>query len=91
MLSGCSEQAKFERLGDKLSCFENEPMLDSDYVCAAEFHNTCRKAGVQGSHPDVLICACGYRVEASIYTKYKDFQRYREGLPISLYGAGETR
>ena len=49
VLSGYSDRDKFERLREKLSYFENEAILDEDYICAAEFHNTCRRKGIQVS------------------------------------------
>lgn len=85
LLSGYSEKEKFELLREKLSYFENEPVQDEDYIRAAEFHNTCRLNGIQGSHTDFLICACAVRLEASIYTKDNDFERFRRVLPITLY------
>jgi len=85
ILSGYSEHAHFERLQSKLSFFENQPILDGDYVRAAEYHNTCRRRGIQGSHTDYLICSCASRLQASIYTRDKDFQHYAGVLPISLY------
>ena len=85
VLSGYSESSKFNLLKEKLSFFENEPILDQDYLQAAEFHNTCRAEGIQGSHIDFLICACAFRIEASIYTNDKDFINFSKVLPIALY------
>ena len=85
VLSGYSDQGAFERLRAKLSYFENETILDEDYLLAAEFHNTCRCRGVQGSHIDFLICACAARLGALVYTKDRDFSNFCGILPISLY------
>lgn len=85
VLSGYSDRVKFERLREKLSFFENEAILDEDYICAAEFHNTCRRKGIQGSHTDYLICACAFRLRALVYTKDQDFSHFCEALPISLF------
>lgn len=85
ILSGYSEDDKFERLRRQLSYFENEPILDNDYVRAAQYHNSCRGKGIQGSHTDFLICSCAFRLQASIYTRDGDFQHYSGVLPISLY------
>ncbi|OQX20610.1 MAG: twitching motility protein PilT [Desulfobulbaceae bacterium A2] len=85
VLSGYSEKAKFEKLRNTLSHFDNEPVLDEDYIRAAEFHNTCRRQGIQGSHTDFLICSCAYRLKALIYTKDDDFHLYHSALPVSLY------
>jgi len=85
VLSGYSDKRKFERLRGKLSYFESEPVLDQDYILAAEFHNTCRRQGIQGSHTDFLICSCATRLGALIYTMDGDFDSFCRALPISLY------
>ena len=91
LLSGYSQPAQFERLRDKLSYFENEPIADEDYLRAAEFHNQCRRRGIQGSHTDFLICACAFRLGASIYTKDHDFLQFFSILPISMYPTREDQ
>ncbi len=89
ILSGYSDRRKFDRLREKLSYFENEPVLDQDYIVAAEFHNACRRQGIQGSHTDFLICSCATRLGALIYTMDGDFDSFCKALPISLYqGSG---
>jgi hypothetical protein len=85
LLSGYSNERAFERLRSRLDAFENEPITDEDYVRAAQYSNACRAKGVQGSHTDFLICACAVRLEAGIYTRDRDFDRYAEILPILLY------
>ena len=85
ILSGYSNSTHFEQLKEKLSFFENEAIVDEDYVTAAEFNNLCRKRGIQGSHIDFLICAVAYRLEAVIYTKDKDFEHYAKHLPVNLF------
>ena len=88
VLSGYSESSKFQMLKDKLSFFENEPILDQDYLQAAEFHNICRVKGIQGSHIDYLICACAHRLDSAIYTNDKDFTSFEKVLPIQLHRSG---
>ena len=85
VLSGFSDPEHFERLREKLNYFESEPILDEDYVRAAEFNNNCRRRGIQGSHTDFLICACACRLGALVYTNDRDFKHFRKVLPISLY------
>ena len=85
LLSGYSNPVQYLQLKDKMSYFENEAILDQDYVKAAEFHNTCRQKGIQGSHIDFLICACAHRLEAKIFSNDIDFQHYKKYLPISLF------
>jgi predicted nucleic acid-binding protein len=85
ILSGYSEESRFERLRKRLSSFEDEPVLNEDYIRAAQYHNLCRRRGIQGSHIDFLICSCAYRLQAAIYTQDRDFQHYSKVLPVSLY------
>jgi hypothetical protein len=53
-------------------------------VRAAEFSNTCRKKGVQGSTIDFLICAVASLENIAILTTDKDFSNFRKYLPIRL-------
>ncbi|XOF35107.1 MAG: PIN domain-containing protein [Candidatus Electrothrix sp. YB6] len=85
ILSGYSEESRFERLRKHLSCFDNEPVLDEDYIRAAQYHNLCRRRGIQGSHIDFLICSCAFRLQAAIYTRDQDFQQYSKVLPVLLH------
>ena len=85
ILSGYSDLRKFKRLKDKLSFFENTPILDIDYESAAELCNQCRKKGIQGSHIDFLICAVAKRLDVPIFTTDKDFSRYQKTISIKLY------
>jgi hypothetical protein len=85
VLSGYSDEKKFELLRQKLSVFENTPILDDDYIQAATFSNLCRQKGIQGSPIDFLICAVSVRLNAKIFTTDKDFDFYQQHLPIKLY------
>jgi len=85
ILSGYSDATQFELLRSKLSYFDNDPILDEDYVRAAQYHNSCRRRGIQGSHTDYLVCSCAFRLQALIYTRDNDFRHYARVLPISLY------
>ncbi|WDE98145.1 PIN domain-containing protein [Lentisphaera profundi] len=85
VLSGYSDPHKFKKLKEKLSYFPNSPILDIDYEQAAEFHNICRRKGIQGSHVDFLLCACACRLNAMIYTRDKDFDHYSKHIPIQLF------
>ena len=85
ILSGYSDESKFELLRSHLSCFADEPILAEDYIRAARYHNLCRRKGIQGSHTDFLICSCASRLQAAIYTRDQDFQQYSKVLPILLY------
>ena len=85
ILSGYSGLKKFKKLKDKLSYFENTPILDSDYELAAELCNQCRKKGFQGSHIDFLICAVAKRLQATIFTTDKDFFNYQRIISVKLH------
>ncbi len=85
VLSGYSDFRQYSKLKDKLRYFQNQPVIDDDYISAAEFSNLCRQRGIQGSHIDFLICAVAHRLEMSIFTHDKDFQSYSKLIPIMLY------
>ena len=85
LLSGYSDENKFELLRQHLNYFDNEPILDDDYIEAAHFFNRCRQKGIQGSQTDLLICAVSVRLDAEILTTDKDFTFYQQHLPIKLH------
>lgn len=87
-LSGIREDVQFEKLKKHLEAFPDIPLQTSDYVLAAEFFNTCRSKGVQGSNTDFLICAVAVRRELSIFTTDNDFTLFAKHLPLNLH---ETR
>jgi predicted nucleic acid-binding protein len=82
ILSGISNADTFNRLSAHLDAFEDFPITTQDHVTAAQFYNTCRKHGIQGSHTDFLICAVAHRNNLHIFTTDKDFESYAEYLPI---------
>ena len=85
ILSGYSDMRKYRIIKDKLSYFENTPIIDADYELAAEFSNKCRKKGIQGSHIDFLIGAIANRIDIPIFTNDNDFKHYQKVIPIKLY------
>jgi len=85
ILSGYSDMRKYRIIKDKLSYFENAPIIDADYELAAEFSNKCRKKGIQGSHIDFLICAIANRIDIPIFSTDNDFKHYQKVIPIKLY------
>jgi len=85
LLSGISNRTVFEDLKNKMSLFEDYLIKTSDYEQAAEYANTCRKNGVQGSHTDFLICAVAVKNGWGIFTEDEDFQNFQNYLPIKLY------
>ncbi len=85
LLSGVSEPAQFKQLREKLSSFNDLPLLSEYFVKAAEFSNICRKKGIQGSTTDFLICAVSSLQKLRIFTDDKDFPNYKKYLPIYLF------
>lgn len=84
LLSGVRYTEQFERLRDYLRAFPDIELTSEDYELAAEFFNTCRSNGVQGSNTDFLICAVANRRGYSILTTDKDFENFRLYIPVVL-------
>lgn len=85
VLSGWRHAHQFEKIRELLRAFPDHPLTERDYELAAEYFNTCRSNGVQGSNTDFLICACSVERDIPILTKDADFERYRQFVPIKLY------
>ena len=84
LLSGIPDRAVFDNLKSKLQSFDDLPITTKDYETAAEYYNTCRKNGVQGSHIDFLICAVAYNNDLLIFTTDQDFRHCAKYLPVRL-------
>jgi predicted nucleic acid-binding protein len=85
ILSGIRVPAMFERLRDQLRAFPDEALTSTDYEAAADFFNTCRTSGLQGSNTDFLLCAVSARHRLPILTTDDDFGHYARLLPIALH------
>jgi len=85
LLSGIRLQSQFESLRHRLTAFPDMKISTSDYELAAEFFNTCRGKGIQGSNTDFLICAISSSHKMPILTTDKDFDLFREHIPIRLH------
>jgi predicted nucleic acid-binding protein len=85
LLSGLSDSRQFKNLRDRLRAFDDLVIRRPDYERAAEFSNSCRHAGVQGSHIDFLICSVAAGNGASIFTTDNDFRRYAKHISITVY------
>ncbi|NCJ06557.1 PIN domain-containing protein [Synechococcales cyanobacterium C] len=85
VLSGIREVEQFVRLREYLRAFSNLELAIEDYELAAEFYNTCRRNGIQGSNTDFLICAVAHRRDYSILTTDGDFVLFGEYVPITLW------
>ncbi|MFW6256029.1 MAG: PIN domain-containing protein, partial [Candidatus Sumerlaeota bacterium] len=88
LLSGLREKAQFEKLEKHLAAFPDIPLETDDHVMAAQFFNSCRAKGIQGSNTDFLICAVAVRRHLAIYSTDMDFSLFAKHLPIVLH---ETR
>ncbi|GAB4306863.1 MAG: hypothetical protein Fur0025_48730 [Oscillatoriaceae cyanobacterium] len=84
ILSGIRYKEQFDRLRDYLRTFPDLELTSEDYELAAEFFNTCRRQGVQGSNTDFLISAVAHRRGYSIFTVDKDFENFRGHIPVVL-------
>ncbi|MEB3342795.1 PIN domain-containing protein [Okeania sp.] len=85
VLSGIRYQEQFIRLREYLRAFADLQLTTEDYELAAEFFNTCRSHGIQGSNTDFLICAVAHNRGYSIFTTDKDFDNFRLYIPVVLY------
>lgn len=85
ILSGIRSKKQFEKLRLYLAEFHDLPLDTADFETAAQFFNTNRKKGIQGSNTDFLICSVAYHRDLAIFTTDKDFERFSENIPIKLY------
>lgn len=84
LLSGVHSLKQFDHLKEILSSFEDIPLETKHFLTAAEFSNTCRAKGIQGSTIDFLICAAAHLENLMIFTTDKDFENYKRSLSIKL-------
>lgn len=84
ILSGIKDNKQFEKLRDYLSAFDDHPISSKDYEMAAEFFNSCRSRGIQGSNIDFLICAVSVNNRFPIFSTDKDFEIFAKHIPIVL-------
>jgi predicted nucleic acid-binding protein len=91
ILSGIPNYDQFTVLKEKLQAFEDLPLCREAYEIAAEIYNTCRKAGVQGSQIDFLICSASVGAGIPIFTTDKDFSLYAKHIKLSLYHPRKTK
>ena len=56
-------------------------LIAADFERAAEYFNTCRAKGLQGSNTDFLLCAVAERHRFPILTTDDDFTGYAHALP----------
>ncbi len=85
ILSGIRSPEQFRLLRDQLRAFPDEVLESKDYERAAEFFNTCRQKGIQGSNTDLLICAVAANRDYSILTADQDFREFQRVLGFKLF------
>ncbi|MBN2202204.1 PIN domain-containing protein [bacterium] len=85
LLSGVAKEAQFALLKERLSVFKDLPLVTRHFIKAAEFSNSCRKHGIQGSHTDFLICSVAHLEKLDVFTTDSDFTRFQKFLPIKLF------
>jgi predicted nucleic acid-binding protein len=85
LLTGIKSKKQFDELRHKLSAFNDLRLYTADFELAAQFANTCRQKGIQGSHTDFLICAVSANNNLSILTYDKDFNLFAKHLPLKLH------
>ena len=90
LLSGIKGEAQFERIRTALRHFPDVALHTEDFETAAQYGNTCRSKGVQGSLTEFLICAVAGRRGFEIFTTDGDFLHYRKHLPIALYASAQA-
>ncbi len=85
LLSGIKSKKQFDTLKLHLEAFIDIELESKDYELAAEYFNTARKKGIQGSNTDFLICAISSRRKMPILTTDKDFTNFQSVFPVSLH------
>ncbi|MBC8179742.1 PIN domain-containing protein [candidate division KSB1 bacterium] len=85
LLSGIKIEKQFTELKHHLSVYSDMSIKTKDFEKAAEFFNTCRAKGIQGSNTDFLICAVAFHHNLEIFTTDKDFIHFQKYIPVSLY------
>ncbi|MBI2417243.1 MAG: PIN domain-containing protein [Ignavibacteriales bacterium] len=84
LLSGIKIQEQFRLLKSRLRYFEDQRTTTEDYELAAEFYNTCRSNGVQGSNTDFLLCAIAANHNLTLLSSDGDFQHFQKHLKFKL-------
>ncbi len=85
ILSGISNDQQFSRLRQYLAAFPDLPLASQVFETAAQFYNTARSKGIQGSNTDFLIFAVASEHRLPIYTSDNDFKHFTTFLPIDLH------
>jgi len=85
LLCGIKSKNQFDLLKSHLKSYDDLELKRDDYELAAEYFNTARKNGIQGSNTDFLICAISTRHNMPILTTDNDFSNFQAVLPLKLH------
>lgn len=85
LLSGIKTTKQFNHLKHNFAAYSDLALEMQDYEKAAEFYNTCRSNGIQGSNTDFLICSAAFFRGYEIFTSDKDFELFQNYIPVKLY------
>ena len=91
ILSGVKSRQQFSKLKKILFAFPDLPLASEDFELAAEYFNTLRSKGIQGSNTDFLICAVSTRNNMPIFSNDNDFNHYKKHIPITLHAPRVTK
>ena len=85
LLSGIKSEKQYETLKKHLRAFKDLNIEPVDYEMAAQYFNTARQKGIQGSNTDFLLCAIATRNRMPIFTADNDFINFQSVIPIELH------
>lgn len=85
LLSGIKSKKQYNLLKKHLRAFKEIEIQTEDYELPADYFNTARKNGIQGSNTDFLIFAISKRYKMPIFSTDKDFTNFQSVLSIELH------
>jgi len=85
ILTRIRDDNKFLILKEYLEAFEDEQITTETYEKAAQIANDCLKRGIAISAVDATIVSVVVTNGFEIYTKDKDFMRYKTVVPFIEY------
>lgn len=85
LLNGIKSEKQYKVLKKHLRAFKDLAIETEDYELAAEYYNTARGNGIQGSNTDFLLCAISTRHRMPIFTTDNDFINFQSVIPIELH------
>ena len=85
LLSGIKSNKQYTTLKKHLRAFKDLNIETADYELAAQYFNTARQNGIQGSNTDFLLCAISTRYRMPIFTSDYDFVNFQSVIPIELH------